>query len=142
MDGLKNGTQLPYLVRDAKTQQILGATRYYDLALKHARCFIGYTWYVKSAQGTAVNPEAKLLLLTQAFEHFGMRRVAFMTHAKNRQSQNALKKLGACYEGTLRRHMIYASGEVRDSVVFSIVDCQWPQVKADLIRRLLHYEKN
>jgi RimJ/RimL family protein N-acetyltransferase len=103
---------------------------------------IGWTWYSPEAWGRSVNPEAKLLLLEHAFETWGAVRVALKTDAKNLHSQAAIRKLGAKYEGTLRNHRIRRDGSLRDSVVFSIIDSEWPGVKAALLRRLEGYGRS
>ena len=93
-------------------------------------------WLAKSAQRTPVNTEAKLLLLTHAFETWKLVRVEFITDVRNEQSRAAILRLGAKQEGILRKHLILPSGRVRDSVVFSITDDEWPEVKAQLENRL------
>ena len=97
---------------------------------------IGYTWLAKSAQRTAVNTESKLLMLTHAFENWRCNRVELITDVLNEQSRAAILRLGAKQEGILRKHLILPSGRVRDSVVFSIVDDEWPKVRASLQNRL------
>src|SRR4029079_14687944 len=97
---------------------------------------IGYTWLAESAQRTRGNTESKLLLLTHAFEDWHCNRVELITDVLNEQSRTALLRLGAKQEGILRKHLILPSGRVRDSVVFSIIDSEWPEVKLRLLTKL------
>ena len=129
------GTQLVYAVRRLADGQIVGSTSYMALAPEHARVEIGSTWYVAEAQGTAVNPEAKLLLLENAFA-CGYHRVELKTDARNARSRAAIRKLGATEEGTLRGHVWMPQGRFRDSVYFSILAAEWPGVREGLERRL------
>jgi len=115
---------------------IVGTTRFYEIFPNDRKAAIGYTWLAKSAQRTPVNTEAKLLLLTHAFETWKLVRVEFITDVRNEQSRAAILRLGAKQEGILRKHLILPSGRVRDSVVFSITDDEWPEVKAQLENRL------
>jgi RimJ/RimL family protein N-acetyltransferase len=152
LDGLAHGTQLPFVIignasRDAVsrgeeeallngTKRIVGSTRFYEIFPKDRKCAIGYTWLAKSAQRTPVNTECKLLLLTHAFETWKCVRVELITDVLNEQSRAAILRLGAKEEGILRKHLILPSGRVRDSVFFSIVDDEWPDVKQHLLSRL------
>jgi RimJ/RimL family protein N-acetyltransferase len=121
--------------------EIVGTTRFYDIFPADRKCAIGYTWLAKSAQRTPVNTETKLLLLSHAFEHWHCVRVELITDVLNQQSRAAILRLGAKEEGVLRNHLILPSGPIRDSVVFSIIDSEWPDVKARLEERLaLHRE--
>jgi RimJ/RimL family protein N-acetyltransferase len=97
---------------------------------------IGSTWYTPDVWGTRVNPECKLLLLAHAFDALGMNRVSLCTDARNARSQAAIEKLGAVKEGVLRSHMVTQGGRIRDSVLYSIVIEEWPEVKARLAARL------
>ena len=112
--------------------EVVGTTRFYEIVPADRRVAIGYTWLSKSAQRSAVNTESKLLLLTHAFEHWQCVRVELITDLLNQQSRAAILRLGAKEEGTLRSHMIMPNGRIRDSVVFSIVREEWPDVKAQL----------
>lgn len=134
--GLENGTQLPFVVRRLSDQKVLGSTRYYHIDSEHRRLTIGYTWYIPEAWGTLVNPESKYLLLKNVFENMQINRVEFMADVRNERSRAAIKKLGATEEGILRQHMIVENGYVRDSVIFSIIKPDWPQVKSSLEKRL------
>jgi RimJ/RimL family protein N-acetyltransferase len=104
--------------------------------LEEGRAAIGYTWLSLSAQRTAVNTEAKLLLLTHAFEFWKCIRVELITDVLNQQSRDAILRLGATQEGILRNHMLMPNGRIRDSVCFSIIAAEWPEVKAGLAARL------
>jgi RimJ/RimL family protein N-acetyltransferase len=130
------GEHCPYVVKRKTDQKIVGSTRYYNIDFAHRRLAIGFTWYIKEAQGCAINPESKLLLLKQAFEQWEMNRVEFMTDSRNLRSQAAIKKLGASQEGILRQHMVLEDGYVRDSVIFSVTKSDWPLVKHNLQERL------
>ena len=131
----KGGTGVPP-VNDARDIQssgeVVGTTRFYEIVPADRRVAIGYTWLSASAQRTAVNTESKLLLLTHAFEHWQCVRVELITDLLNQQSRAAILRLGAKEEGTLRSHMIMPNGRIRDSVVFSIIREEWPEVKARL----------
>lgn len=116
---------------------VIGMTRLMDISAPHLRCEIGHTWYVPEVWGTRVNPEAKLLLMTLAFEKWGMRRVQLKTDHENLRSQAAIARLGAVREGVLRAHMVRPDGSRRDTVMFSVTDEEWPEVKRGLERRLL-----
>jgi RimJ/RimL family protein N-acetyltransferase len=116
--------------------EVVGTTRFYDIRPADRRVAIGYTWLSLSAQRTAVNTEAKLLLLTHAFEQWHCIRVELITDLLNQQSRTAILRLGAKQEGILRNHMIMPGGRIRDSVCFSIITEEWPEVKARLAARL------
>ena len=136
LDGLGHGRELPFVIISKPSNQIVGTTRFYDVSASDRKCTIGYTWLAKSAQRTPINTEAKLLLLTHAFETWKCVRVELVTDVLNEQSRAAILRLGAKQEGILRKHLILPSGRVRDSVVFSIVDDEWDEVKASLQNRL------
>jgi RimJ/RimL family protein N-acetyltransferase len=129
------GRMITYAVRRLSDDALVGSTSYLAVAPEHAKVEIGATWYQPSAQATAVNPEAKYLLLSNAFAA-GYNRVELKTDAKNSRSRAAMKKMGATEEGTLRGHMWMPQGYFRDSVYFSILASEWPQVKAKLETRL------
>jgi RimJ/RimL family protein N-acetyltransferase len=135
-----SGTTLPWVTikksHDSSPGQLVGATRFLDFDLSHRTTELGYTWLAASARGTGINTEAKLLQLTYAFETLNLNRVAFKTHHENLQSQNAIKAIGALYEGTFRSHYIMPDGSLRNSVWFSIIRQDWPATKALLHRRL------
>lgn len=129
------GQALPFAVRDA-AGELIGSTRYYDLDAAVPRLSIGYTWYAPKAQRTGVNTEAKLLLLGHAFETLKCVAVAFETSWFNHASRAAIARLGAKQDGVLRGHRRHADGTVRDTVVFSIIDSEWPAVKSQLQYKL------
>jgi RimJ/RimL family protein N-acetyltransferase len=128
--------RLPFAQVLRESGRAVGVTSYLDLRPEHRGLEVGFTWIGRPWQGSAVNPEAKLLLLRHAFETLGVVRVQFKTDARNLQSQRALAKLGAVREGVLRRHMIMPDGFVRDSVMFSVTDADWPRVREGLEARL------
>ena len=130
-----SGAIVSYVVRRLANDAIVGSTSYLAIAPEHGRVEIGSTWYAPEAQATAVNPEAKYLLLQNAFAK-KWHRVEFKTDSKNARSRAALKKLGAVEEGIFRGHMWMPQGYWRDSVYFSILASDWPQVRAGLEERL------
>jgi N-acetyltransferase len=130
------GRMLPFTVRRIGGPAV-GMTTYMNIERDVPRLEIGSTWTAASAQRTAVNPESKLLMLGHAFETLGCIRVEFQTDARNKRSRNALSALPANFEGIQRKHMRVPGLGVRDSAIFSIVDDDWPQVKANLTRRLI-----
>jgi RimJ/RimL family protein N-acetyltransferase len=136
LNGQAQGLELPFVIIRASSGQVVGSTRFYAIERPHRRVEIGYTWLAATAQRTAVNTEAKLLLLTHAFESWRCVRVGLVTDALNHQSRTAILRLGAKQEGILRNHMIMPDGRYRDSVCFSIIEAEWPGVKAGLEGRL------
>jgi RimJ/RimL family protein N-acetyltransferase len=127
---------LPFAAVDLRTGRAVGWTTYMDWDERDERLEIGWTWYGRSAWRTGVNTEAKLLLLTHAFEELGMGRVQWKTDHMNTRSQNAIARLGAQPEGTLRRHRLRPDGSWRSSVYFSMLIDEWPAAKARLSARL------
>jgi len=125
------GNAMPWVVR-AANGEIVGSTRYGNVDADNRRVEIGWTWYAKRVQRTGVNTEAKLLLLTHAFEALGCAAVEFRTSWFNHASRNAIARLGAKQDGVLRNHMRMADGSYRDTVVFSIIANEWPMVKRHL----------
>jgi len=119
-----------------ETGQAIGSTRFYDVDVVNRSVEIGWTWYTPAFWGTQVNPEAKLLLMQHAFETWGARRVWLKTDIRNTHSQAAMRKMGATYEGTLRQHRFRRDGSLRDTVIFSVIDPEWPAVKQGLLERL------
>jgi RimJ/RimL family protein N-acetyltransferase len=130
------GRRIPLAVRRRADGALVGSTSYLDPSARHKRVEIGSTWYHPDVWATAVNPECKLLLLTHAFEVLGVNRVAFVTDVRNERSQAAIAKLGAVREGICRSHMVTQVGRVRDSVLFSIIAPDWPQVRERLAARV------
>jgi RimJ/RimL family protein N-acetyltransferase len=135
------GRILPFVVRDA-AGDIVGSTRFYDLEPTVPRVSIGYTWYAPRVQRTGLNTEAKLLLLTHAFETLGCISVVFETSWFNQRSRAAIARLGAKQDGVLRNHRRHADGSPRDTVIFSILDNEWPAVKRNLLSRLAQHESS
>jgi RimJ/RimL family protein N-acetyltransferase len=133
--GMESGDPLTFAVRRLSDGEIVGSTSYLALSPENARVEIGFTWYAGSVQGGAVNPEAKYLLLKNAFAA-NYHRVEFKTDAHNARSRAALAKLGATEEGIMRGHMWMPQGYHRDSVYFSIIAPEWPTVRAALEARL------
>lgn len=137
LDDQQGGTGLPFVIVDLATGTVIGSTRYMDIALSHFRLEIGATWLTPMYQRSRVNTEAKLLLLTHAFESLKIKRVVFKTEVLNIQSRKALMRIGAVEEGTFRQHLYTASGRARDMVYFSMIEKEWPAVKAALSSRLM-----
>ena len=128
---LGTGSMLPFTVLDAAGTPS-GMTTYMHIDSAHKRVEIGSTWYAHRVQGTALNTEAKLLLLTHAFETLGCIAVEFRTHFFNQQSRAAILRLGARLDGILRNHSRAANGTLRDTCVYSIIESEWPTVQAHL----------
>jgi RimJ/RimL family protein N-acetyltransferase len=128
----ERGISLPFALVEQATGRAIGSTRYGNIDRTHHRVEIGWTWVARDWQRTAVNTEAKYLLLSHAFETLGCIRVELKTDSLNERSRAAILRIGAREEGIFRNHMITASGRIRHSVYFSIVDAEWPAVKARL----------
>ena len=128
-----------FAVRD-RSGAIVGTTRYYDIDRAVPRLSIGYTWYAQRAQRTGLNTDAKRLLLGHAFDAMGCIAVAFETSWFNHASRAAIARLGARQDGVLRNHRRHADGSVRDTVVFSILDSEWPAVRSHLKAKLSAYD--
>ena len=132
---------LPWAIRDNARGVAVGMTTFMNLAPEDRRLEIGSTWLAPSAQRTGINTEAKRLLLTHAFETLGCIAVEFRTHWHNRQSRAAIAALGAKQDGVLRNHAIGADGTLRDTVVFSIIQSEWPTVRLGLTERLARHTR-
>ena len=130
------GTALPFSTFDRAGGRLVGGSRYMSIDRPNRRLEIGGTWIAKPWQRSPVNTEAKLLLLEHAFEKLGCIRVEFKTDSLNQPSRTALHRIGAREEGIFRNHMLTASGRIRHSVYFSIIDSEWTQLKADLRAKL------
>ena len=130
------GTMLPFVVRRLSDGVVVGETTYCNVEAEVPRVEVGYTWTAASAQRTGVNAESKLLLVTHAFEELGCLAVEFRTHWHNHQSRTAIARLGAKEDGVLRNHRRMPDGSLRDTVVFSILDTEWPAVRTGLRYRL------
>ncbi len=130
------GDALPFVIVDARTAELVGSTRYGNVSQANRRLEIGWTWLALSAQRTGINTEAKLMLLAHAFDVLGCLRVELKTDVINAQSRAAILRLGAQEEGILRSHSITEDGRRRDTVYYSILDHEWPAVRANLKARL------
>jgi RimJ/RimL family protein N-acetyltransferase len=133
------GTALPFATVWKETGRVIGSTRFGNIALEHRRLEIGWTWLAPAWQRTPANTEAKLLMLSHAFDALGIRRVEFKTSALNQRSRSALLRIGAVEEGTLRQHTVNEDGTSRDTVYFSILSSEWPKVKALLQGKLAEH---
>ena len=126
------GVAVPFATIHRGSGRVAGCTRFANLDRHHRKVEIGWTWVGREFQRTAVNTEAKLLMFRHAFETWGMLRVELKTSATNLRSQNAMRRLGLVEEGTLRRHMLNEDGSRRDSVYFSVIREEWPEMEARL----------
>jgi RimJ/RimL family protein N-acetyltransferase len=129
---LADGSALPFATVERATGRAIGSTRFGNIDRGHRRLEIGWTWIGRQWQRTAVNTEAKYLMLRHAFETLGAMRVELKTDSLNERSRRAILRLGAVEEGTFRKHMLTESGRVRHTVYFSVIDEEWPGVKARL----------
>jgi RimJ/RimL family protein N-acetyltransferase len=132
----ETGTMLPFVTIVRAADRIVGSSRYMNLVPADLRLEIGWTWIDPAYQRTAINTEAKLLMLGHAFDDLGCRRVELKTDALNEQSRAAILGIGATFEGIFRRHMVMAGGRARDTAYYSILDEEWPAVR-DLLRARL-----
>jgi N-acetyltransferase len=139
LDGQKAGHMLPWVVCDAATGAVIGSTRYHDITPAIDRVEIGYTWYAQSRQRTHVNTSCKLLLLRHAFESLGCKVVGLRTDNFNFRSQRAIEALGAKKDGVIRHFAMRRDGTVRDSVIYSILAAEWPDVRRHLELRLARH---
>lgn len=130
------GRALPFATIDRATGTVVGSSRYAAISVPDRRVEIGWTWIGAPWQRTYINTEAKLVMLRHAFEEWGCRRVELKTDGLNEKSRAAIARIGATQEGIFRQHMMTASGRVRDTVYFSILDTEWPTVRARLTARL------
>lgn len=137
--GQREGHMLPWVVRDTASGALIGSTRYHDIMPEIDRVEIGYTWYAKSRQRTHVNTVCKLLLFTHAFEGLGCKVVALRTDSFNFASQRAIEALGAKKDGVLRHSRARRDGTVRDTVLYSVLVHEWPDVKRHLDLRLARH---
>lgn len=132
----RQGTALPFATIERASGRAIGSTRYGNIEMRDRRVEIGWTWVGRLWQRTAVNTEAKYLMFRHAFETLGCIRVELKTDALNERSRRAILRIGAREEGLLRQHMITASGRLRDTVYFSVLDREWPEVKTVLEAKL------
>jgi RimJ/RimL family protein N-acetyltransferase len=130
------GRELPFATIQKATGKMIGSTRYMNIDRPNLRVEIGSTWLAPAWQRTAANTEAKYLMLRHAFETLGCMRVELKTDALNEKSRNAILRIGAKEEGTFRKHMVMHTGRIRDTAYFSIIDSEWPAVKARLEEKL------
>ena len=136
LDGQTEGRELPFATRERASGRVIGCTRFGSIDRANRRVEIGWTWIARPWQRTSVNTEAKYLMLRHAFEQWGCLRVELKTDVLNEASRRAILRIGAREEGVLRKHMITATGRVRDTVYYSILDTEWPTVKAMLEEKL------
>jgi RimJ/RimL family protein N-acetyltransferase len=141
LEGQRAGHMLPWAVRELTTGAIVGSTRYHDITPQVDRVEIGYTWYGASWHKSHVNTACKLLLLTHGFEALGCRVIGFRTDNFNFASQRAIAALGARLDGVIRHHQARRDGTVRDSVMYSILAEEWPDVKRHLVTRLARHAR-
>jgi RimJ/RimL family protein N-acetyltransferase len=132
LDWRENLGAMPFVIRHNASGDIVGCTRYFAVDAVNRRLEIGHTWYAKRVQRTPLNTECKLLLLTHAFETLRCIAVEFRTHWFNHASRTAIARLGAKQDGVLRNHQVMPDGTKRDTVVFSIIDNEWPAVRQHL----------
>ena len=132
LKGQRDGHMMPWVVRDAASGAVIGSTRYHDIVSGIDRVEIGYTWYAKSRQRTHVNTTCKLLLLGHAFETLGCKVVGLRTDNFNFRSQRAIEALGAKRDGVIRHHAARRDGSARDTVMYSILASEWPDVRRHL----------
>jgi N-acetyltransferase len=136
LDEQARGVSLPFAIVEKNSGRAIGSTRYGNIDRTHRRVEIGWSWVARDWQRTSVNTECKFLLLRHAFEKLGCMRVELKTDALNERSRAAILRIGAQFEGIFRKHMLTASGRIRDSVYFSILDAEWPAVKQRLEEKL------
>lgn len=137
--GQRDGSMLPWAVRDLAQDCIVGTTRYHDIAAPLNRVEIGYTWYAQRCQRSHLNTTCKLLLLQHAFETLGCAVVGLRTDGFNFASQRAIEALGAKKDGVLRHHALRRDGSARDTVMYSILAAEWPDVQRHLLLRLARH---
>ena len=142
LEAQARGIALPYATIERNSGRVVGSTRFGNVDPTNRRVEIGWTWVAPPWQRTAINTEAKLLMLHHAFEAMDCIRVELKTDALNARSREAIRRIGAVEEGTLRSHMITASGRVRDTVYYSILRSEWPEVRRGLEERLSGAERD
>lgn len=134
-EALANQAEFPMVIIDMTTNKIVGATKFMAIDAKNKTAEIGFSWLSPPARGTAINSNAKYLLMSYAFEQWGLRRVTIKTDAENIASCKAIEAIGATKEGVLRNHRIRKDGKNRDTVIYSVIEEEWPQVKVKLGER-------
>ena len=140
LKGQSEGHMLPWAVRDLESQAVVGSTRYHDIVAAADRVEIGWTWYAQRVQRSHVNTACKLLLFGHAFEALGCKVVGLRTDNFNFRSQRAIEALGAKKDGVIRHHWPRRDGTVRDSVLYSVLWTEWPDVKRHLQLRMRQHE--
>ncbi|MBE5107529.1 GNAT family N-acetyltransferase [Bacillus thuringiensis] len=138
--GFEGGTDLPFVVVEQKTNEIVGSTRLYSISNDNKTVELGQTWYHPSVHRTSINTECKYMLLQYAFEELHMLRVQIKTDLRNEKAQRAIERLGAVKEGVLRNERQLPNGYVRDAVVYSIIASEWPVIKEQLLQKLEVYK--
>ncbi|UWJ17942.1 GNAT family N-acetyltransferase [Bacillus cereus] len=140
LKGFEEGTDLPFVVVDQKTNEIVGSTRLYSISNDNKTVELGQTWYHPSVHRTSINTECKYMLLQYAFEELQMLRVQIKTDLRNEKAQRAIEKLGAVKEGVLRNERKLPHGYIRDAVVYSIIASEWSVIKEQLLQKLAVYK--
>ena len=140
LEGQQAGHMLAWVVRETTSGNVIGSTRYHDIVAAIDRVEIGYTWYARSWQRTHVNTACKLLLFQHGFETLGCAVVGLRTDNFNFASQRAIERLGAKKDGVIRHHQARRDGSARDSVMYSVLKAEWPDVKRHLLLRLNRHE--
>ena len=141
LEGQKQGHMLPWAVRELKSGEIVGSTRYHDIIAAADRVEIGWTWYAQRCQRTHVNTACKLLLFSFGFETLNCEVIGLRTDNFNFRSQRAIEALGAKKDGVIRHHWLRRDGSIRDTVMYSVIASEWPDVKRHLQLRLKRNEK-
>ena len=126
------GNSIPFAIVEKATNEVIGSTRYMDIRAVHSGVEIGWTFLAARVWRTGINTECKYLLLRHAFESGGAARVQLKTDARNERSRTAILRLGAKFEGVLRKHQLRRDGSLRDTAMYSVIDEEWPAVKANL----------
>jgi RimJ/RimL family protein N-acetyltransferase len=142
LENQKQGEMLPWAVRDLKSGEIVGSTRYHDIIAVSDRVEIGYTWYARRCQRSHVNTACKLLLFSFGFEEINCKVIGLRTDNFNFRSQKAIEALGAKKDGVIRHHVPRRDGSIRDTVMYSVLAHEWPDVKKHLQLRLKKHEAN
>jgi RimJ/RimL family protein N-acetyltransferase len=137
LDGQRQGVAVPFATIEVASGKVVGSTRFAAIDRTNRRVEIGWTWIAPAWQRTPINTEAKYLMLRQAFEEWGCIRVELKTNSLNAQSRAAILRLGAKEEGTFRNHMINDDGSIRHTVYYSVIDGEWPEVRAGLEAKLI-----
>ena len=136
LEGQARGAFLPFATIEKTSAKVVGSTRYGNIDMPNRRLEIGWTWIARRWQRTAVNTDAKYLMLRHAFETLGCMRVEFKTDSLNERSRTAIRRLGAKEEGIFRKHMLTSTGRTRHTVYFSIIDDEWPEIRKSLEEKL------